>query len=100
MSNAYAKLITEDRRLVLLKLLAQSQGYTANEHLLTSALPGFGHSVSHDRVRTDLGWLAEQELVTLESPGGVSVATLTARGDDVAAGRARVDGVKRPVPGE
>ena len=97
---SYKQMVTEDRRLVILKLLAESEGFTANEHLLASALPGFGHSVSHDRVRTDLDWLAEQELVTLASPGGVSVATLTARGDDVAAGRARVAGVKRPVPGE
>ncbi|MCS4503881.1 hypothetical protein NYO91_07295 [Arhodomonas aquaeolei] len=97
---SYAQLVTEDRRLVLLKLLAESEGYTANEHLLATALPGFGHSVSHDRVRTDLDWLAEQGLVTVERPGEVHVATLTTRGSDVAFGRARIAGVKRPAPGE
>jgi hypothetical protein len=90
---------TEDRRLVLLRLLAESAGYAANEFLLNSALPGFGHSVSHDRVRADLDWLAEQELVQLEQPGNVYVATLTSRGLDVAQGKARVNGVKRPLPG-
>lgn len=94
----YTKLVTEDRRLVLLRLLAESEGYSANEYLLATALPGFGHSVSHDRVRTDLDWLDEQGLVRVERPGEVCVATLTARGADVAAGRARVAGVKRPSP--
>ena len=96
----YNTLITEDRRLVLLRLLAESDGYRANEYLLASALPGFGHAVSHDRLRTELDWLAEQGLLVVESPGGVAVATSTARGIDVATGRARVSGVKRPVPGE
>jgi Fe2+ or Zn2+ uptake regulation protein len=97
---SYANLITEDRRLVLLRLLAESEGYSANEYLLATALPGFGHNASHDRVRTDLDWLAEQDLVRVERPGEVYVATLTGRGADVAAGRARVAGVKRPLPGE
>ncbi|MDY0164648.1 hypothetical protein [Desulfobotulus sp.] len=95
----YERLITEDRRLVLLRLLEASEGYTANAYLLTAALPDFGHTVSHDRVCTELGWLAEQGLATVSHPGGVAVATLTTRGADVAGGRARVAGVKRPLPG-
>lgn len=97
---SYATLVAEDRRLVMLRLLCESQGYTANEYLLTQALAGFGHAVSHDRVRADLDWLAEQGLVTLTDPGQVYVAALTGRGDDAAQGRARVSGVKRPAPGE
>lgn len=97
---SYAKLVSEDRRLVILRLLDESQGYTANEYLLTEALGGFGHAVSHDRVRSDLDWLAEQELVHVTDPGQVYVASLTGRGRDVAQGRARVNGVKRPAPGE
>jgi len=89
-----------DRRLVILQLLENSSGYMANEHLIYSALPGFGHEVSMDRVRTDLAWLDEQGLVALERPGDVHLARLTQRGMDVAAGRARVDGVKRPGPEE
>lgn len=96
----YKTLVTEDRRLVLLRLLTESEGYSANEYLLASAMPGFGHVVSHDRLRTDLDWLAEQGLITITQPGNVYVPTITNRGADVAAGRARVSGVKRPVPGE
>jgi Fe2+ or Zn2+ uptake regulation protein len=100
MSSGFQKLVTEDRRLVVLRLLAESESYTANEYLLTSALPGFGHSVSHDRVRADMDWLEEQGLVSVERPGDISVAKLTQRGLDVAQGRTRATGVKRPAPGE
>lgn len=100
MSKSYQELMTEDRRLVMLRLLAESEGYTVNEYVMAAALPGLGHAVSADRVRTDLGWLAEQGLVSVESPAGVRLARLTPRGADVAAGRGRVEGVKRPMPGE
>lgn len=98
--KTYQDLMTEDRRLVMLRLLAEAEGYTVNEYVLTAALPGLGHAASADRIRTDLGWLEEQGLVGIEAPAGVRLARLTPRGADVAAGRARVEGVKRPMPGE
>lgn len=94
----FQTLLREDRRLVLLRLLADGDDYAANVFLLQAALPGFGHSVSEDVLRGDLAWLAEQGLITTSEPGGVLLAKLTRRGDDVAAGRARVPGVKRPRP--
>lgn len=97
---SYRDALDSDRRLVILKLLENSAGYTVNEYLIYTALPGFGHDVSMDRVRTDLAWLEEQGLLTLDIPGDVHMARLTQRGVDVAAGRARVDGVKRPGPDE
>ncbi|SFT73975.1 hypothetical protein [Halomonas saccharevitans] len=97
---SYERILTEDRRLQMLRLLEQSAGYSANAILLGNALEGMGHAVSQDRLATDLDWLAEQDLVRLEEMGSVTVATLTARGGDAAAGRARVRGVKRPMPGE
>jgi hypothetical protein len=45
-----------------------------------------------------LAWLAEQGLLTTKATGDVVVATLLARGVDVAGGRATVPGVKRPLP--
>ncbi|WP_445157393.1 VpaChn25_0724 family phage protein [Halomonas sp. E14] len=97
---SYERILSEDRRLQILRLLDQSSGYSASAHLLGSALGSLGHSVSQDRLLADLDWLAEQDLVTVEDVGSVAVATLTVRGGDVAAGRARVRGVKRPLPGE
>ncbi len=37
--------LTEDRRLVILRLLEQSGDYRANEYLLRTALESMGHSV-------------------------------------------------------
>lgn len=95
----YPELVAADRRLVILHILNESAGYTCNEHLLISLLESFGHSPSHDALRTELAWLEEQGLVSVRDVAGVSIATLTTRGADVAAGRAHVPGVKRPAPG-
>lgn len=95
---SYAEHFAEDRRLTILRLLADAPDYTANEYLLQSALANHGHSVSRDLLRTDLAWLAEQQLITCNAADTLHVARLAARGADAAAGRAIVPGVKRPAP--
>jgi len=98
MRSAYAKYISEDRRLLILRLLSEMPTYKANSSVLYTALGAWGHAPSRDQVKTELRWLSEQGLITVEDIGAsdVLLATLTARGQDVAAGRAFVDGVKRP----
>lgn len=96
---SFQKLLTEDRRLVVLRFLAEDPGYRLNTAVLRTALDAYGHSVSRDQVDTDCAWLAEQGLVELEQVGPVQVACLTGRGLDVAQGRAVAPGVKRPGPG-
>lgn len=96
--SEFAQFVREDRRLSILMLLAQSDDYSASHYLLHAALSQYGHACSSDSVRTDMGWLAEQGLVTVQSIGDVHVAKLTQRGDDVQSGRSRVAGVKRPRP--
>lgn len=98
--NAFERLLNEDRRLMILRLLAQDPGYRLNIYVLRPALDAVGHAVSMDKVEGDLAWLAEQGLVTVGKASDVTVATLTARGADVGAGRATVPGVKRPEPEE
>ena len=88
--------LTEDRRLVVLRVLAESSGYTANEYIIKQMLEQFGHVVSSDRVRTDLAWMHEQQLLTVSQVAVVHIARITARGQVVAAGRTVVPGVKRP----
>lgn len=88
-----------DRRLVLLRLLDQSPGYECNSSVLQMALTEYGHNVSRDLLHTDLHWLTEQGLVTVREIATVKVAALSARGADVAHGRAHVPGVKKPGPG-
>ncbi len=96
--TTYAEIVEQDRRLTLLLLLAESPDYRANHFLLQSALDGFGHSVSMDRLKTDLAWLQEQGLVTIAETASVQVPQLTDRGLDVAQGRVVHPGVKRPRP--
>lgn len=100
MNNSFARLLSEDRRLVLLRILDRAPGSEANHYILRDALDAMGHNVSRDVVRGELAWLEEQGLVSLEQLGGMTVAALTGRGHDVAQGRAVVPGVKKPVPGE
>jgi len=100
MSGAgFVGFLTEDRRLAILRVLESQEGYRTNESVLHTALDHLGHSVSRDVVRGDLVWLQEQGLLVLELVGGtVTVATASQRGVDVATGRARHPGVKRPSP--
>lgn len=94
------KTITEDRRLCILRLLAESEGYTINDSILNSALAVYGHNSGRDAVKADLDFLkgAGVELVSVEDIRGVWVATLTRKGLDCAQGRTTVTGVKRPGP--
>ncbi|SDO76767.1 hypothetical protein SAMN05216303_102303 [Rhodoferax sp. OV413] len=91
--------MTEDRRLSILLVLQETPGYSANAFLVRDAIDAiYGHSASADQVKGDIAWLAEVGLVTQRQAGAVTLATLTARGADTAAGRATVPGVKRPTP--
>lgn len=99
MNQTYEQFQTEDRRLTLLRGLASSAQYRANALLLRRFCASVGHSASADRIEQDIAWLAEQGLLVREATEGVTVATLTARGLDVAAGRTEVPGVQRPQPG-
>ena len=95
----YQQLITEDRRLVVLRALNEDAGYSHNESVLQSILAELGHRISRDQVKTLLGWLAEQGLITTNVVGeSLMVAQLTSRGGDVATGMVVVPGVKRPSP--
>lgn len=94
--SKFAEFMRHDIRLVILRLLVDMTAYRANSSVLTMALDEYGHTLSRDQVKTELHWLAEQGALTLEDVGPVLVATLTERGQDIAAGRARVPGIKRP----
>jgi len=96
-----AKLMEEDRRLAILRLLESQQGYHRNDRVVPDALSRLGHAVSRDQVRTDFAWLDEVGLLSVEVVlDRVHIAKLTSRGVDVAKGLATVPGVKRPRPGD
>lgn len=96
-AKTFAERLREDRRLVVLRLLSEQLGYTANSSVLQAGLTHLGVASSRDDVLTDLHWLRDQGLLRVhEAVPGVEVAELTGRGQDVAAGRAMVPGVSRP----
>jgi hypothetical protein len=94
--STFQDLLTADRRLVLLRLLADLPGRKGNSSVLASLLDRWGHSVSRDYVKTQIAWLAEQGLVTAEDLGPVVLATITERGIEAVEDRVRVPGVSRP----
>jgi repressor of nif and glnA expression len=94
---SYRDLVEADMRLVILQVLEEDPDYSHNERILQAALERVGHGISSDRLRTELRWVEEQGLVTIDDVG-LFVVKLTHRGEDVALGRARVDGVARPRP--
>lgn len=92
----FAEFLRRDIRLVMLRALAETPGYRANSSVICTLLDQFGHTVTRDLVKSELRWLEDQGLLSIEEAGSVLVATLAARGQDVAEGRAVVDGVAKP----
>lgn len=97
MSTAtYAERMTQQQRLIVLRLLASlPPSYAASSGNIREELARWHHRLSRDQMHTMLAWLAEQGLVVTETIGPVVNATLTARGLDVANGEAVVPGVER-----
>ncbi len=96
----FNEFITKDRRLMILKILEKDEGYSMNAYVLQSCLASVAHEISMDRLKTDLAWLEEQNLLHLETVVDLYVAKLTQRGADAANGRVVIPGVKRPSPEE
>jgi hypothetical protein len=99
------EIIDEDRRLVILRLLEEADGYSLNEELIEKSLARIGVlAQGRDIVRGHLAWLDQQRLVTLDRlpmGGGARelwVAKATKLGTEVAGGRPW-PGVARPLPG-
>jgi DNA-binding transcriptional ArsR family regulator len=96
----FAALLAEDRRLIILRALAEDHDYALNDSVLKRALASLGHEVSRDMLRADLAWLKDHRLTTLREldDGVIWVARATEDGVDVARGRPH-PGVARPLPG-
>jgi len=88
------------RRLAILRWLETSPGYTSNVSILTDVLnsDNIGIQTSRDQTTTELAWLAETGFVTLAGREDFRVATATARGVEIALGRATHPDIQRPGP--
>lgn len=92
--------LIEDRRLWLLRLLAEQCGQTANSSVLHMGLHHLGMMCEQHEVVGDLRHLQVHGLVMLEQVvDTIYVAHLQGRGEDVVAGIVQVDGVSRPRRG-
>ena len=100
MNRDYRQTVAEHLRITVLRCLVEDSNYSINESLLLDMVERYGFAPSRDNLRAQFSWLAEQGLISLGGSETCQVATLTARGEDVARGRATVPGVKRPRPGE
>lgn len=90
------EVMNEHERLAILLALAAMPGYSTNDSIVQEVCARYGNDMSRDKVKTQLSWLQEQGCVTTEPVGRYVKASLTERGQDVAEGRARIPGIKRP----
>jgi hypothetical protein len=90
--------MNEHQRLSILHALAAMDSYSANNSIVQSVCSQYGNAMTSDKIETHFAWLKEQGLVSLETAGSYTIATLTSRGVDVEAGMTTVPGVKRPGP--
>ena len=95
----FADFQQQDRRLAVLQCLSAAVQYRAHVFLIQRYCDAVGHSVSKDRLQTDLTWLAEQGLLEVDATSTLWVARLLEQGADVASGRAACPGVAKPQPG-
>lgn len=96
--QTFAQKLSEERRSALLSTLATMPGYRANERLLHDVVSDAGLPCSRDQVRSDMAWLRDQGLITLQDLAGVYVAQITQPGMDVASDRVKVPGVAPTGP--
>lgn len=91
--------LTEERRLVLLQILAGLPTYSANTDVLYGELEQCAVPATYDGMVEDLQWLKAAHCLTLDTLGmKVTVVTLTQGGLEVAKGRNVIEGVMRPRP--
>lgn len=89
---------TEHRRLAVLRHLEAAPAYRANASIIFDVVVAVGVPTTRDQLNAALQWLDEQELIQLDGEGDLVLATVTARGVEVALGQVVHPGVKRPSP--
>lgn len=97
--RAYSGRVAEERRLVMLTILADMPERRLNLGTLYNELDALAVPCTLADLRADSEWLASQRLVERDEPAkGVTVLTLTGDGLEVARGKRVHPGVMRPSP--
>lgn len=94
-----AQIETQKRRWAVLKHLHDTPGYELNRHILMLGAKAQGIPTTRDQMDHALDWLADNELITLQTLGDQRLARLTSDGQEVALGDRVMAGVLRPGPG-
>ena len=96
--------MTDDRpnlRLMILLILCDMQGYTANQETILKKLRERGIIINRDQLHIELAWLDKvADALVDQVSGGVHIATLTGDGMDVCFGVANIPGIRDPRPEE
>lgn len=99
MNVAYTVRVAEERRLMMLLILADVPERRLNLGTLYNALDGLGVPTTLADLRADAEFLVSQRLVERDEPAkGVTVLSLTAEGLETARGKRIHPGVMRPNP--
>lgn len=98
---SFAEKLREDRRLVILRLLSESRGYTLNSSNLHAGLDFLHIQCTRADVLADLRFLANNGLVdmtSIENIPNLYGVKLTHDGMEVVSGLQIVVGVSKPWP--
>lgn len=98
MMPSFKNHVTEERRLLILQLLANSVGCEMNAYLLASQLDQLAMYLDELALGRELQWLADADLLRLRSIAGVTLAALTRQGLALTQGKHQVAGVARALP--
>jgi hypothetical protein len=101
MVKTFAEQLREDRRLALLRVLAEQPGKSMNSSNLDKWLRHIQITGTRADTLDALRWLHDQALLRLAPVAdidGLYIATLTGAGQDIASGRALHPGVAEPSP--
>jgi hypothetical protein len=96
--NSFEETLSQHRRITILRFLNDSPEYTSNASIILEICNDVGVKSSFDQVKGELEWLKSNRMLTYKDHDGFIVAVATKHGIDIAEGRARHDGVKRPSP--
>ncbi|MGR6871225.1 VpaChn25_0724 family phage protein [Pseudomonas sp. HK3] len=94
----FQKFENEEMRLSILVILDSDSDYSMNDSVIIRALETIGYKPSTDKLKSELAWLQDCNLLTIEENMGFTIASLSQRGSDVAQGRASVPGIPRRRP--
>jgi hypothetical protein len=99
MAKDFADFEAEQRRLMILQILAKDSDYEVNEDMLLAALEAVGLAVSAEDLRNDLYTLKMEVCIMVREVGSLWIIKLTKRGHDVSRGLISAQGVAKPRPG-